>query len=225
MNRVSTIVSILIATAVLSARAERKPFTVIEASIPDMQKAMREKRITSRLLVEQYLTRIALYDAKLHATISVNPNALKEAEELDRERGRGKVRGPLHGIPIALKDIVHTTNMPTTGGALAFDGFVPPYEATLTKNLRDAGAVIVAKTNLTELANWVAGAPTPMPANYNAVNGFGMNPYDPRRDPRVEIADGRPALATGGSSSGTGTAANFWAANVGTETSGSILSP
>jgi amidase len=78
---------------------------------------------------------------------------------------------------------------------------------------------------MTELANWVAGAPTPMPGNYNAVGGFGMNPYDPRRDPREATADGRPALATGGSSSGIGTAANFWAANVGTETSGSILSP
>src|SRR5882762_185805 len=203
----------------------QRTFTVVEATIPEMQKAMQQKRVTSRELVTQYLNRIALYEDKLHAAITVNPNALKEAEERDRERARGKVRGPLHGIPIALKDIIHTTNMPTTGGSLAFDGFVPPYEATITKNLRDAGAVIVAKTNLTELANWVAGAPTPMPANYNAVNGFGMNPYDPRRDPRVEIADGRPALATGGSSSGTGTAANFWAANVGTETSGSILSP
>ena len=115
--------------------------------------------------------------------------------------------------------------MPTTGGALAFAGFVPPYEATLTTNLRDAGAIIIAKTGMTELANWVAGAPTPMPANYNAVGGFGLNPYDPRRDPRPPTFDGRPALATGGSSSGIGTAASFWAANVGTETSGSILSP
>jgi amidase len=78
---------------------------------------------------------------------------------------------------------------------------------------------------MTELANWVAGGPTPMPANYNAVGGFGMNPYDPRRDPREATADGRPALQTGGSSSGIGTSASFWAANVGTETSGSILSP
>ena len=78
---------------------------------------------------------------------------------------------------------------------------------------------------MTELANWVAGAPTPMPANYNAVGGYGFNPYDPRRDPREATFDGRPALPTGGSSSGIGTAANFWAANVGTETSGSILSP
>ena len=85
--------------------------------------------------------------------------------------------------------------MPTTGGALAFDGFVPPYDATLTKNLRDAGAIIIAKTGMTELANWVAGAPTPMPANYNAVGGFGFNPYDPRRDPREATFDGRPGAA------------------------------
>jgi amidase len=78
---------------------------------------------------------------------------------------------------------------------------------------------------MTELANWVAGGPTPMPGNYNGLGGYGLNPYDPRRDPRDATGDGRPALNTGGSSSGTGTAANFWAANVGTETSGSILSP
>src|SRR5438552_19201016 len=160
MKRVA-ILSMLFGFLTLAASAQKKPFTVIEASIPEMQKAMREKKVTSRELVQQYLTRIALYDDRLHATISVNPNALTEAEELDRERAHGKVRGPLHGIPVALKDIVHTTNMPTTGGALAFQGFVPPYEATLTKNLRDAGAVIIAKTSLTELANWVAsGMPT-----------------------------------------------------------------
>ena len=101
-------------------------------------------------------------------------------------------------------------------------GFVPPYEATITRNLRDAGAIIIAKTNMTELANWVASG---MPGNYNSLVGYGLNPYDPRRDPRPGTDDGRPALSTGGSSSGTGTAANFWAANVGTETSGSILSP
>ena len=224
MNRRAIYVSILFGLAVITASGQRRPLTVIEATIPEMQKAMKEKRLTARDLVQQYLTRIALYDAKLHATITVNTNALKEAEELDRERARGKVRGPLHGIPIALKDIIHTTNMPTTGGALAFDGFVPPYEATLTKNLREAGAIIIAKTSLTEFANWVAGPPTPMPTNYNAISGFGMNPYDPRRDPR-ETMDGRPALFPGGSSSGIGTAANLWAANVGTETSGSILTP
>src|SRR6266481_8891442 len=202
----------------------QRTFTVVEATIPEMQKAMQQKRVTSRELVTQYLNRIALYEDKLHAAITVNPNALREAEERDRERARGKVRGPQHVIPIALKDIIHTTNMPTTGGALAFDGFIPPYEATLTKNLRDAGAIIIAKTSLTEFANWVAGAPTPMPTNYNSISGFGMNPYDMRRDPR-EGSDGRGVLASGGSSSGVGTAANLWAANVGTETSGSILTP
>jgi amidase len=197
-------------------------FTVVEASIQDMQRAMREGRITSRQLVEQYLLRIALYEKRLNATMAVNARALEEADRLDQERRAGKIRGPLHGIPVALKDNVHTTDMPTTGGAIAFEGLMVPYDATLTRNLRDAGAVIIAKTTLTELANFVANG---MPGNYNALAGYAMNPYDPRRDPRTATADGRPVLSTGGSSSGGGTAANFWAANVGTETSGSILSP
>ena len=203
----------------------RPEFSVVEATIREMQAAMEKGRVTSRELVLLSLARIGMYEDKLHAAITVNRDALKEAEELDRERAQGRIRGPLHGIPVAIKDNIQTTNMPTTGGALAFDGFVPPYEATLTKNLRDAGAVIIAKTGMTELANWVAGSPSPMPTNYNAVAGFGFNPYDPRRDPREATGDGRPALMTGGSSSGIGTAASFWAANVGTETSGSILSP
>ena len=207
------------------SRKTSRPFTVVEATIPQMLAAMKAGRVTSRELVRQYLERIATYEDQLHGAITVNPHALEEAAALDRERARGHVRGSLHGIPIALKDNIQTTNMPTTGGALAFDAFIPPYEATLAKNLRAAGAVIIAKTTLTELANWVAGAPTPMPANYNAIRGYGMNPYDPRRDPRPATFDGRPALPTGGSSSGIGTTANFWAANVGTETSGSILSP
>jgi amidase len=157
--------------------------------------------------------------------LAVNPKALEEAALRDRERAGGHVRGPLHGIPVALKDNIQTTMMPTTGGALAFERFVPPYEATLVANLRAAGAVIIAKTGMTELANWVAGDPTPMPTNYNAIGRFGFNPYDPRRDPRDATFDGRPALQTGGSSSGIGTSASFWATNVGTETSGSILSP
>ena len=197
-------------------------FTVVEASIREMQTAMEQGRVTSREIVLQYLTRIATYEDKLNAVIYVNPHALEEAEARDRERAQGKLRGPLHGIPIALKDNLQTTDMPTTGGALAFEGLVPTYEATLTKNLRDAGAIIIAKTNMTELANWVA---TGMPANYNALAGHGFNPYDPRRDPREATFDGRPVLSTGGSSSGAGTSASFWAANVGTETSGSILSP
>jgi amidase len=166
-----------------------------------------------------------MYEDRLHAAITVNPKALEIADERDRERAQGRIRGPLHGIPIALKDNVHTTDMRTTGGALAFETLIPPYEATLTKNLRDAGAIIIAKTGLTELANWVAGNPMPMPGNYNAVGGFGYNPYDPRPDPRDATFDGRPVLQTGGSSSGIGTAANLWAANVGSDTGGSVISP
>ena len=166
-----------------------RSFSVVEATIPEMQAALKQKRVTSRELVTQYLVRIATYEHILHAAVTVNPNALRDADELDRERAAGKIRGPLHGIPIALKDNIQTTDMPTTGGALAFAGFVPPYEATLTKNLREAGAIIIAKTTLIELANWVAGAPTPMPA-YNAVAGFGFNPYDPRPDPRDTPATG-----------------------------------
>src|SRR4051812_12936893 len=208
-----------------TAPSASRGFTVVEATIPEMQAALKSGRVTSREIVRQYLERIGMYEDRLHAAITVNPKALELAAERDRERAAGTIRGPLHGIPIALKDNVLTTFMRTTGGALAFENLMPPYDATLTKNLIDAGAIIIAKTGLSELANWVAGAPTPMPANYNAVGGQGYNPYDPRKDPRDATFDGRPALQTGGSSSGVGTAANFWAGNIGSETSGSILSP
>jgi amidase len=201
------------------------PISVVETGIPAMREAMEQGRVTSRELVLQYLARIGMYEDKLHAVMTVNPHVLADADERDQERAAGRVRGPLHGIPIALKDNILTHDIVTTGGALAFENLLPPYDATLVKNLRDAGAVIIAKTTLSELANWVAGSPMPMPANYNALREFAYNPYDPRRDPREATADGRPALSTGGSSSGSGTAASFWAANVGSETSGSILSP
>jgi amidase len=208
-------------TANPESRLPKPGFTIVEASIDQMRLAMEQGRATSRDIVTQSLLRIATYEDRLNAAIAINPRALAEADERDRERRAGRIRGPLHGIPIALKDNIHTTDMPTTGGALAFAGLVPPYEATLTKNLRDAGAIIIAKTVMTELANWVSDR---MPTNYSSLAGFGFNPYDPRRDPRAGV-DGRPVLPTGGSSSGIGTAASFWAANVGTETSGSILSP
>ncbi len=218
----AALVAVSLVVAASSAAPPRAPFTVVEATIPEMRTALEARQITSRELVQQYLLRIALYEDKLNAAITVNPRALEEAAERDRERAQGRIRGPLHGIPIALKDNIQTTDMPTTGGALAFDGYVPPYEATVTRRLRDAGAIIIAKTGMTELANWVASG---MPGNYNALKGYGMNPYDPRRDPRAATFDGRPVMGTGGSSSGIGTSANFWAANIGTETSGSILSP
>ena len=209
-----------------TAAAPVKPlFNVVEASIPQLQAALAEGRVSSRELVLLYLARIATHEHTLNAVMTISRTALDEADALDRERAAGRLRGPLHGVPIALKDNIHTTHMPTTGGALAFKGLLPPYEATLAKNLREAGAIVIAKTVMTELANWVAGGPTPMPTNYSALGGYGMNPYDPRPDPRPGFNDGRAVMATGGSSSGIGTAASLWAANVGTETSGSILSP
>jgi amidase len=201
------------------------PFTVVETGIPEIQEALASGRISSRQLVTAYLARIATYEDRLNGIVTVNPRALEEADLRDAERRAGLVRGPLHGIPIALKDNIHTTDIRTTGGALAFRDLMPPYDATLTKHLRDGGAIIIAKTVLTELAHWTAGAPTPMVANYTAVAGFAYNPYDPRPDPRPDTADGRPVLSTGGSSSGIGTAASFWAGSVGSDTGGSIISP
>ena len=169
-------------------RRSSKPFTVVEATMAEMRTAMEQKRVTSHQIVAEYLMRIASYEDTLHAAMAVNRNALGEADARDRERAAGRVRGPLHGIPIALKDNIQTLDMPTTGGALAFDRFMPPYEATLIANLRDAGAIIIAKTAMTELANWVAGAPTPMPGNYNASPASRFNPYDPRPRPaRVDV--------------------------------------
>jgi amidase len=204
-------------------------FALVEATIPQIVEALETHFINSKQLVKLYLDRIAAYEGTLNALITVNPQAIAVAHERDVERAQGYIRGPLHGVPIVLKDIVHTTDMPTTGGALAFTGLVPPYESTVSQKLRDAGAVILGKTVLTELANWVSDH---MPGNYSAVGGYGMNPYDPRPDPRHIVVnvhhfadDGRPVMFTGGSSSGIAASANLATASVGTETSGSILSP
>ena len=224
MKRAAVVFALVASAFTLGAQGQGR-FSVVEATIPQMQAAMAKGQVTSRQLVEQYLVRLGLYEDRLNAALAINPRALQEADALDRERAQGKLRGPLHGIPVALKDNIHTTDMPTTGGALAFAGYVPPYEATLTRNLKAAGAIIIAKTGLTELANWVAGNPNAMPGNYNAVGGFAFNPYDPQPDPRPDPGDGRPVLQTGGSSSGIGTAANLWAGSVGSDTGGSIISP
>ncbi len=218
-------VALLLALAVFAPEVgggqRVEPFSVVEAGIPALRRAMETRKVTSAQLVQAYLARIERYNGVLKAAIAVNPGALDQAVALDRERARGRVRGPLHGIPVAVKDNIQTRGMPTTGGTLAFRGWVAPYEATLVAHLRAAGAVILAKTTLTELANWVA---EDMPNGYNPVAGFSLNPYDPRVDPRPGL-EGRSVLDTGGSSSGVGTAASLWAASVGTETSGSILSP
>ncbi len=214
-------ITALLALVTLAAPAPAD-FSVVEATIPQMRAALEAGETTSRELVTQYLVRIATYENILNAAIAVNAEALKIADTLDAERAAGRLRGPLHGIPIAIKDNIHTIDMPTTAGTLALDGFVPPYEATLVRNLRAAGAIILAKTVLTEMANWMVLG---MPNNYSALGGYAFNPYDPRRDPRPGRHDGRGVLPTGSSSSGAGTAANLWAANIGTETTVSIIGP
>ncbi|HUV32847.1 MAG TPA: amidase family protein [Devosiaceae bacterium] len=222
MKRIAVIAAALVVPACSAPPAAPPPpapFSVVESSIPEMQAAMREGRTTSRAIVTQYLTRIGLYEDRLNAAVSVNPNALAEADVLDRERAAGTLRGPLHGIPVALKDNIMTTDpMPTTGGMLLFRHYQAPYEATLATNLKKAGAIILAKSTMSELAGWFGTGFRP--GGYNGAVGQSYNPYDPRAND-----DGTPVLDTSGSSSGGGVAANLWAANVGTSTGGSIEGP
>ena len=192
------------------AQATReKRFEVHEASITDLQNAMVAGRTTSVELVDAYLARIAAYDQHgpaLNALIRLNPNARAEAQRMDDERRRGRVRGPLHGVPVIIKDNFDTSDLPTSGGSLALANHQTRDDAFVVKKLRDAGAVILAKSNLHELA---AGITT-----ISSLGGQTLNPYDPRRCP-------------GGSSGGTGAAiaASFAAVGWGSDTCGSIRIP
>ncbi len=207
--------------AALPLRAE--PTAASVASITELQTAMAAGRLSAEELVRRSLARIEAEGRRLRALLAVDrEGALAAARALDAERAAGLVRGPLHGIPVALKDVIHTRSMPTTGGALAFRNLRPPQEATLVRRLRAAGAVIVAKTTLTELGNWVSDT---MPNGFNALAGHSLPPHDPRPDRRTGFVDGRALADPGGSSSGTGTAAGLWPASVGAETSGSIQIP
>jgi amidase len=199
-------------------------FDLVEATIPQMLKAMQTGLLTSEMLVHMYLARIAAYDDSgpaLNSYLHVNANAVSDAMQLDALRPSGIARAPLYGIPVALKDNVDTADMPTTAGSVALEGSIPGRDAFITEKLRDAGAVILGKATLTEFANFLTGG---MPAGYSSLGGYGFNPYDPRPLPG---GDGRPVLSPGGSSSGPGiaAAANLAAVTIGTETSGSILSP
>jgi amidase len=201
---------------------------LVEATVPELLKALQTKLVTSEQLVEMYLARIAAYDdagPKLNAFLTVNPNAAAQARALDAARHPGIERSPLYGIPVLLKDNVDTADMPTTAGSVALEGSIPPDDAFITRKLRAAGAIIIGKATLTEFANFLTNG---MPAGYSSLGGYGFNPYEPREDPRpLPFGDGRPVMTTGGSSSGSGiaVAANLAAVAVGTETSGSILSP
>ena len=201
---------------------------LVEATVDDLRKAIQTGLVTIEQLTEMYLARIAAYDdagPAVNALLHVNANAAEQAAELDALRHPGIARSPLYGIPVLLKDNIDTADMPTTAGSVALNGSIPPDDAFITRKLREAGAVIIGKATLTEFANFIAIG---MPAGYSSLGLFGFNPYDPRPDPRpLPFGDGRPVLTTGGSSSGSGIGANanFAALAIGTETSGSILSP
>jgi amidase len=186
-----------------------------ELTITELQTAMQDGRLTSVRLTERFLERVEAYDRsgpRLNAVLEVNPEARDIADALDRERASGRVRGPLHGIPLFLKDNIATADrLHTSAGSLALKDCVAPRDAFLVTRLRDAGAVILGKTNMTEWANFMT---TLMPAGYSSRGGQVKNPYG-------------DSLSPGGSSSGSAVAvaAGLCTVAVGTETSGSILSP
>ena len=231
MKPSAAVLAALLSVAVIQAyrpvAAQRQgaaSFQLVEATLEEMQLALQTRLLTSEDLVRMYLARIGAYDDAgpgVNAFIHVNANAVARAQELDALRHPGRPPTPLYGIPVALKDIIDTADMPTTGGSRTLVGSFPPTDAFITRKLRQAGAIILGKLTLTEFANFIA---LNMPAGYSGLGQYGFNPYDPRPLPG---GDGRPVLSPGGSSSGSGIAvnANLAAIAVGTETSGSILSP
>ncbi len=191
------------------ALATSPRYDAFEKTIPELQEAMEQGDVTSRELVRQYLERIEAFDRggpALNSFIFVNPRALEEADALDRERRESGPRGPLHGIPIILKDNYDTKDMPTTASSVALTGFVPKDDGFQVRKLREAGAVFLGKSNLHELARGIT--------TISSLGGQTLNPYDPNRNP-------------GGSSGGTGAAvaANLAAVGMGSDTCGSIRIP
>ncbi|MGE5579373.1 MAG: amidase family protein [Bacillota bacterium] len=187
-----------------------------EVSVRELQDMMARGRITSRDLVWAYMERIGQYDRQgpaLNSVLELNPEALFIAEALDRERAASGLRGPLHGIPVLLKDNIDTKDMMhTSAGSLALADSYAPQDSFVARRLREAGAVILGKANMTEWANFMTDN---MPNGYSSRGGQVLNPYGPGK------------FDVGGSSSGCGAAvaANLATLAVGTETSGSILSP
>jgi len=190
-------------------------FELEEVSVSDLQNAMEEGRYTSRSICEMYLERIIAVDQSeggLNSVIELNPDALSIADNLDKERSEGKVRGPLHGIPIMVKDNINTADkMMTTAGALALVGNIASEDAFIIKQLRKAGAVLLGKTNLSEWANFRS---TRSSSGWSGRGRQTNNPYALDRNPC-------------GSSAGSGAAvsANLCAITIGTETNGSIVCP
>ena len=190
-------------------------FTIVEASVAELQAAMTSGKLTAQKCAELYLARIKAIDksgARLNAVIELNPDALSVAAALDVERKEKGPRGPLHGIPILLKDNIATADkMSTSAGSIALANVKPPRDAFIVANLRAAGAVILGKTNLSEWANIRSTRST---SGWSSRGGLTKNPYALDRN-------------TSGSSAGSGAAvaASLAAVAVGTETDGSITSP
>src|SRR3954447_25239864 len=206
----------LCAGAVAAAQSPApQRFDLEETTIAALQQRMQSGQETSRSIVDKYLARIEALDRSgpaLHSVLEVNPDARTIADQLDAERKSGRTRGPLHGIPILIKDNIATADrMMTTAGSLALAGAKPPNDAFIVTRLRDAGAVILGKSNLSEWANFRSTHST---SGWSGRGGQTRNPYALDRNPS-------------GSSSGSGAApaANLAAAAVGTETDGSIVSP
>jgi amidase len=193
-------------------RAAELDALLAEKTIPDIQALMDQGQITAEELVIYYVDRIRRYDVdKLNSVMELNPRALEIARSLDTERAAQGARGPLHGIPVLLKDNIATGDgMHTTAGAYALKDWTPDRDAHLVKSLRDNGAIILGKANLSEWANWMDPA---MPNGFSTLGGQTRNPYGP--------------FETYGSSSGpaVAAAANLAAVTVGTETQGSIIMP
>lgn len=198
-----------------SHAAQVPSFELDEVTIAELQQGMKSGKYTARSIAEKYLARIDAIDKKgpaINAIIELNPDALAIADTMDKERKFGKVRGPLHGIPILIKDNIDTADkMMTTAGSLALVGSKPPKDSTVAQKLREAGAVILGKTNLSEWANIRSSHST---SGWSGRGGLTKNPY----------ALDRNAC---GSSSGSGAAiaANLCAVAIGTETDGSIVCP
>ncbi len=201
-------VFLLMATLAGATRGRAASVALTDATIVELQAAMQSGALTAEKLTQMFLARIDAYETsgpRLHALITLNPKALDEARALDAERKAGKVRGPLHGIPIVLKDIIDTADLPTTGGFYGLRDSIPPQDSEQTKRLRAAGCIILAKANLSEFAS--AGA-------VSTLGGLMKNPH---------ALDRSPSGSSGGT--GIGVAAGFAVFGLGTDTGGSIRGP
>ena len=176
----SPVRALIFATALsFASAAQAATLDLATATIADVQAAFGTGKLTAEALTQAYLARVSAYDKQgpgINAVITLNPKALAEAKALDAERKAGKVRGPLHGIPVVLKDNYNTFDLPTTAGSQLLKGSIPPSDSFMVKKLRDAGVVVIAKVNLSEFAGSggsVSGATDPEVLKLGAVpNGF-----------------------------------------------------